>query len=278
MSDFNSFLSKCETKDFGNGKGKGIIAKVPLHKGIFSRIIFVGEIIMEVNPFSAMLHKSNWNTMCFYCFKESDSLKRCSKCKLVKYCSRDCQAQDWREHEIECKSIERLKPISPASLVLFIARLLRLEYGNIKRKESEENSFNRREYAMNMINHLSEVKKEEEKEEISELAMLTLKFIHEEENWIKNLKKEEILTKIKTIISQIKCNDFTLCKDYNNQPMAHGCYPIPSLINHSCDPNVFYYYKGRKQIFRCCKEIKIGEELFVYIFTFFKHYFLLNID
>lgn len=221
---------------------------------------------MEVPPFAVILHQTNWDSMCFYCFKESEYLLRCSKCKLVKYCSRDCQAHDWNEHGIECKSIQNLKPYTPASLVLFIARILRLEYGNIKRRNDDETSFNKKEYAMKMINHLSETK-EKEKEEISELAMLTLKFIYQEEEWIKNIENKELMT-IKTIISQIKCNDFTLCSNNNNKPIAHGCYPIPSLINHSCDPNIFHYFKGRNQILRCCKEIKVGEELFVFIILF----------
>lgn len=66
------------------------------------------------------------------------------------------------------------------------------------------------------------------------------------------------------MISQIKCNDFTLCNS-NNIPVAHGCYPVPSLINHSCEPNIFHYYNNRNQILRCCKRIEVGEELFVLI-------------
>jgi len=29
--------------------------------------------------------------------------KRCSKCKMVKYCSRECQVNDWKEHKTHCK-------------------------------------------------------------------------------------------------------------------------------------------------------------------------------
>ena len=28
----------------------------------------------------------------------------CSKCKLLKYCSRDCQVKDWKIHKITCKN------------------------------------------------------------------------------------------------------------------------------------------------------------------------------
>ena len=39
-------------------------------------------------------------------------LKTCSKCKTAKYCSRECQVQDWEtKHKIQCKEIRRLKEI-----------------------------------------------------------------------------------------------------------------------------------------------------------------------
>ena len=30
-------------------------------------------------------------------------LERCSGCKLVYYCSRECQKRDWKEHKAHCK-------------------------------------------------------------------------------------------------------------------------------------------------------------------------------
>ena len=36
-------------------------------------------------------------------------LKRCSACKLVKYCSRNCQIAHWPMHKLGCKSLQDLK-------------------------------------------------------------------------------------------------------------------------------------------------------------------------
>ena len=32
-------------------------------------------------------------------------LKRCTQCKAVYYCSRDCQTKHWGEHKLACKQL-----------------------------------------------------------------------------------------------------------------------------------------------------------------------------
>ena len=49
------------------------------------------------------------------CCKKSGSLvqlKNCTGCKTAKYCSKDCQAKDWkRNHKSHCKEIQRLNSV-----------------------------------------------------------------------------------------------------------------------------------------------------------------------
>jgi len=49
---------------------------------------------------------------CANCNKTDDSngekLLVCSRCKVVRYCGRDCQVQHWKEHKKECKSMSSL--------------------------------------------------------------------------------------------------------------------------------------------------------------------------
>jgi hypothetical protein len=44
---------------------------------------------------------------CGYCAKadviDGDTLKRCGKCKAIRYCSRECQAADWPNHKKVCR-------------------------------------------------------------------------------------------------------------------------------------------------------------------------------
>ncbi|CAG8953829.1 hypothetical protein HYFRA_00006721 [Hymenoscyphus fraxineus] len=44
--------------------------------------------------------------LCFSCWNVSKNLSRCGACKLVAYCSKECQKQDWyRTHKEDCKKL-----------------------------------------------------------------------------------------------------------------------------------------------------------------------------
>ena len=41
--------------------------------------------------------------LCDNCLKTSSNMKRCKGCNIAKYCSRDCQANDWKvRHKAQC--------------------------------------------------------------------------------------------------------------------------------------------------------------------------------
>ena len=39
---------------------------------------------------------------CRACGKQEGSLSLCSKCKIVRYCSKECQVKDWKDHKKNC--------------------------------------------------------------------------------------------------------------------------------------------------------------------------------
>jgi hypothetical protein len=42
-------------------------------------------------------------------FTSKDALKLCSRCKVVSYCSRECQEKDWPDHKKHCKVLAELR-------------------------------------------------------------------------------------------------------------------------------------------------------------------------
>ena len=46
---------------------------------------------------------------CEKCGKEAEKMKKCSVCRLVRYCSEECQQADWRKNKKVCKLAEPRK-------------------------------------------------------------------------------------------------------------------------------------------------------------------------
>ncbi|XP_021369227.1 uncharacterized protein LOC110460574 isoform X4 [Mizuhopecten yessoensis] len=44
--------------------------------------------------------------ICVVCGKASDAVKTCARCKMVDYCSKKCQRQDWKSHKLLCRDPE----------------------------------------------------------------------------------------------------------------------------------------------------------------------------
>jgi hypothetical protein len=49
-------------------------------------------------------------TLCVRQCGKKDEVKRCSKCKRVCYCSRECQTAAWTKHKSSCKYIANTPP------------------------------------------------------------------------------------------------------------------------------------------------------------------------
>ena len=54
--------------------------------------------------------KTNKANMCHACQKaaQDTTLKKCSRCKKVKYCSKECQVKDWKNHKKHCRKIVKV--------------------------------------------------------------------------------------------------------------------------------------------------------------------------
>lgn len=57
--------------------------------------ISIGAMILSTYPLICSPVGQRIPSICHYCFKRFRSLSRCSRCKLVRYCSKQCQIADW---------------------------------------------------------------------------------------------------------------------------------------------------------------------------------------
>ena len=49
-----------------------------------------------------MSEYSDLTYICNFCKARENKMDCCSKCKIVLYCSKDCQINDWGEHKTKC--------------------------------------------------------------------------------------------------------------------------------------------------------------------------------
>lgn len=82
-----------------------------------SKDIDAGEVITKIKePHLLVVEKDALDRVCSYCLIESDisTLKRCTGCKIVRYCTPACQRKDWKLiHKNECSLLQRLPGIPP---------------------------------------------------------------------------------------------------------------------------------------------------------------------
>lgn len=50
------------------------------------------------------------NENCNYCQKQQVQMKKCSNCNQIKYCSKECQKSDWKQHKTICKTSNIINP------------------------------------------------------------------------------------------------------------------------------------------------------------------------
>lgn len=112
----NASNLKIRTNTLSNSSSSSAI-----HRSVITtRNYAAGEVIIENTPIAFVLHPKYQHQYCDYCFRnskevaeylskekhreiEAKKLSRCSACKVVSYCSKDCQLSAFRSyHRFEC--------------------------------------------------------------------------------------------------------------------------------------------------------------------------------
>ncbi|CAH8479878.1 unnamed protein product [Schistosoma margrebowiei] len=81
-----------------------------------------GVVYMKEASYVHSILNSKLSKYCDGCLKSIPNLWSCSSCKIMMYCSRDCQRLMWRVHKLECKQYIKCGrlPIAPVRLILRI--------------------------------------------------------------------------------------------------------------------------------------------------------------
>ncbi|KAF4686822.1 Zinc finger MYND domain-containing protein 15, partial [Perkinsus olseni] len=198
----------CYVKDTKD-KGRAVFA---------TRAFEPGEIVYKQAPVASILHPWLCETHCSGCFQKATTtsgvLRTCSRCKVARYCSSQCQAMDWKAgHKRECCIIGRLLDAGMTTQQLsdcFLAW----------RVASDAEKFHK---AMSMC-ALSKPS--------DAIALTAMQFL----SILSSCRSKSIpdFDSILGLLVRFPCNNFAIVDDLWSG-IGAGVYPAAALFNHSCE-------------------------------------------
>ncbi|KAI6246672.1 SET domain and MYND-type zinc finger protein 6 [Erysiphe necator] len=178
-----------------------------------------------------------------------ETLKKCSHCKVPRYCSSQCQRADWKYiHAKECRCLKKLPDVPPTPVRALMRVLLKHQldkqwdplWANLDGHENER-----------ITRSKSGI--QENWEDIFLQTKAAMAFTNTE-----GLGLEMGIA----ILCRISCNAFRATLP-DTTPIGICFEPKMSLVNHSCRPNAHVVSEGRIMTLRSLIQIGAGEELFI---------------
>lgn len=208
----------------------------------------VGETILTSDPFAHAVKLDLRESMCDNCVEriEGDAPRKCTGCKAVSYCSRDCQLAAWKAyHKQECPRIARLPrprqmPDTPMLLARIVIRL-RKEKGSPPSGETMPDGRVKR--YDDLMSHVEDIKKDKKRTEHYAECCLALSDFFQDDIFQNN---PELLL---AAYGKATINGFNIL-DYDISPVGLGLYLSASAMDHSCSPNAAVVFLGKRLLLR----------------------------
>ncbi|KAI1131278.1 SET domain-containing protein [Nemania abortiva] len=170
--------------------------------------------------------------------------RACTGCRTVAYCSTECQKLDWTTggHKAECKIFKRVRDEGHDALPTPVRALLQVYLRpGIKASMAELQS------------HIEVQRSIESWRDMELQIMAALHYLGREDT-------NENMSEGLRILLKLQVNAFSRLDEDVGQS---GLYMNPALamVNHSCMPNAFVQFVGRKAVLHAYQEIKKDEEI-----------------
>ncbi|KZS97133.1 SET domain-containing protein [Sistotremastrum niveocremeum HHB9708] len=219
--------------------GRGIWAKQKIKRG---------TPVISLKPYVSVLSTPNLASYCSKCFspnEEGKSLKRCSKCRVLHYCSAACQNADWDVHKPECSSIQRWTAEAPNAAVAVPGEAIRC-IGRLLWDLQKKGSDHLHSKAIrSMESHRTSLSTSSASSQ-THIAHSIVKYLRVSSPLELSEYGIGSAAELVDFISRFTVNTFTLTTP-SLSSIGISISPVAALINHSCEPNAVIVFPRSSQ-------------------------------
>lgn len=271
------FTNKKISLDYDDQKGRKLIS---------NRLIEMGESLIKERAFISMVNGTYYLSFCNYCLSQLHGYGvPCKSCDYAIFCSEKCLNDALKEyHKEECGKISDL--INHLGVGYLVLRLgFKVGFNNMISEDltNKQNNFRSRSTKLtstykDVFNLMSHSDKFELKENLS-FALVALFYKQVIDNYTKYKFTKDQSIKLCELflhhIQQLSTNLISIDQEvsfdiYDNAGVEMneklnigiGLYPVTSLLNHSCVPNVMSKFNGNHLEIKAIKFIEKNEGLF----------------
>ncbi|KAG2185564.1 hypothetical protein INT44_002357 [Umbelopsis vinacea] len=201
-----------------------------------------GQTLIREQPYGAVIDDANLTKYCTACFKPSEQpLSRCSSCKFLHYCSRQCQISDWKQyHSIECPSYTKIGKRIPAAVRCITRMLIRRANDPISFKTVERLTVGK------------DAVPEKIKMKYAQLIMAVRQILP--------AKMMPSASDTMELICRFTVNSMSVL-GFDYAGIGVGLFTNVCRLNHSCWPNCAITFEGKTAVLRTIGHVEESEEL-----------------
>ncbi|KAF8763752.1 histone-lysine N-methyltransferase SMYD3-like [Argiope bruennichi] len=217
---------------------------------ISSRRYDPGELILKSKPYMRIIRRDLWDIICACCLKRSSELKRCSSCKIMKYCGVTCQKEAWKDHKFECPFLPGYVDGRQHFIVQLVGNLILKTKGKNWKSITEDVNGQRFSFDGLKYHNFPKMRLPWFRIAFKEIETALKSYVGEE-----NMPDEETLLQL---IGKVECNSYKFGgDDYDGWALFIGA----SKFDHSCVPNANIHFSGTDIQVRAFKKIEKYEKV-----------------
>lgn len=164
-------------------------------------------------------------------------LKKCAKCKIVYYCSVDCQSEDWTFHKLECKCFQAQVSI-PSQTIILLSRLLQRHHRGDNNTVSET-ICGRKVVFNDLVHHVEDIMKDRRR--LTEFGII----MEDLQTFLGEHLAFPTLDEMLKIYGRVRVNAFKRDSHrLSDQQQGISLFLGLSAIDHSCRSNAQVDHDG----------------------------------